>query len=641
MFEYVRTHNKIFFLILMPLVFVSFVFVGVQGYDRMSQGAGAEVARVDGQKITQAEWDAAHRRQVEQARSQMPGMDAKFFDSPEVKRESLDKMVRDRVLFAASSRGHLSVSNERLMREIQSIPQLAALKRPDGSFDVDAYKAMVQASGRSAESFEAGLRQDLSVRQVLTAIDGSAAPASAAARTALDALLQQREVQVLRFDSKEQTAGIAPTDAELAAYHKANESEFRAPEQAQVEYVVLDLDAIASRVSAPEEELRKFYEQNIARYTVAEERRASHILIKALKDAPAAERQKAKAKADALLEQLRKAPATFADVAKKNSEDPGSAERGGDLDFFARGAMVKPFEDAAYAMKAGEISNVVESDFGYHIIRLDAVRGGEKKPFEAARAEIEAEVRKQLAAKEFAADAERFTNLVNKDSDSFKGVVGELKLKAQSASVLRTPAPGAKGAIASPKLLDAVFSSESIKSKQNTEAIEVGPNQLASARIVSHTPARVQALAEVTAQVRERVVQQQAAAKAKKAGEDKLAALKAADTTAGLPAAVLLSRSDPASQPRQVVDAVLKADTAKLPQWLGVDLGSAGYAVVRLSAVKSRAPDAPEVTQLLPRYTQAWAGAESQAYYKALERRFKVKIDATAAAAAASAPASN
>ncbi len=637
MFEYVRTHNKIFFLILMPLVFVSFVFVGVQGYDGMNEGAGAEVARVDGQAITQAEWDASHRRQVDQARSRMPDMDAKFFDSPEVKREALDQMVRDRVLFAAATRGHLSVSNERLMREIQSMPQLAALKRPDGSFDVDAYKAMVQASGRSAESFEAGLRQDLSVRQVLTAIDNSAAPASAAARTALDALLQQREVQVLRFDSKDQTAGIAPTDAELAAYHKANENEFRAPEQAQIEFVVLDIDSISSRVSVPEEDLRKFYEQNLARYTVAEERRASHILVKAAKDAPAADRQKAKAKADALLEQLRKAPATFADVAKKNSDDPGSAERGGDLDFFARGAMVKPFEDAAYAMKAGEISNVVESDFGYHIIRLDAVRGGDKKPFEAARAEIETEVKKQLAAKEFAADAERFSNLVNKDTDNFKGVVNDLKLKVQTATVLRNPAPGAKGALASPKLLEAVFGSESIKSKLNTEAIEVGPNQLASARIVTHTPARVQALAEVTAQVRDRVVQQQAAAKARKAGEDKLAAVKAADSTAGLPTPTLLSRSEAAGQPRQVVDAVLKADAAKLPQWLGVDLGNAGYAVVRLAAVKNRAADAPEVTQLLPRYSQAWAGAESQAYYTALERRFKVKIDAVAAAASASA----
>jgi peptidyl-prolyl cis-trans isomerase D len=638
MFETVRKHNKIFFLVFMPLVFLAFVFTGIQGYDRMNDGAGAEVARVDGQKITQAEWDEAHRRQVEQARQRMPGVDAKFFDSPEVKRESLDTMVRDRVLFAASTRGHLSVSNERLMREIQSIPQLAALKRPDGSFDIEAYKAMVQAQGRSAESFEAAMRQDLAVRQVLAAIDTSTAPANAAARSALDALLQQREVQVLRFDTKDQTAGIAPTEAELAAYHKAHESEFRAPEQAQIEYVVLDIDAIAKRVTVSEEDLRKSYEQNIARYTVAEERRASHILVKAPKDAPKAERDKAKAKAEALLEQIRKAPATFADVAKKNSDDPGSAERGGDLDFFGRGAMTKPFEDAAYAMKQGEISNVIETEFGWHIIKLDAVRGGDKKPFASVRAEIEADARKQLAAKEFAADADRFQNLVNKDADKFDGVVAELKLVKQTATVQRDPTPGAQGPLASPKLLDAVFAPDSIKSKLNTEAIETAPNQLVAARIVTHTPARVQALAEVQARVRERVVQQQAAAKAKKAGEDKLAALKAADATAGLPAAVTLSRSDPAGQPGAVIDAVLKADASKLPQWLGVDLGNAGYAVVRLNAVKNRAPDAPEVAQLLPRYAQAWAGAESQAYYKALERRFKVRIEAAAAPAA---PAAN
>jgi peptidyl-prolyl cis-trans isomerase D len=641
MFETVRKHNKIFFLVFMPLVFLAFVFTGLQGYDRMNDGAGAEVARVDGQKITQAEWDAAHRRQIEQARQRMPGLDAKFFDSPEVKRESLEQMVRDRVLFAASTRGHLSVSNERLMREIQSIPQLAALKRADGSFDIDAYKAMVQAQGRSAEGFEAAMRQDLAVRQVVAAVENSVAPATTAGRSAIDALLQQREVQVLRFDTKDQSAGITPTEAELAAYHKANESQFRAPEQAQIEYVVLDLDTIAKRVTVSVDELRKSYEQNIARYTVAEERRASHILVKTAKDAPKAERDKAKAKAEGLLEQIRKAPATFADMAKKNSEDPGSAERGGDLDFFGRGAMTKPFEDATYAMKQGEISNVIETEFGYHIIRLDAVRGGEKKPFDSVRAELESDAKKQLAAKEFAADADRFQNLVNKDADKFDSAVAELKLAKQTATVQREPAPAAKGPLVSTKLLDAVFAADSIKSKLNTEAIETAPNQLVAARIVTHTPARVQALAEVQAVVRERVVQQQAAAKAKKAGEDKLAAVKAADSTAGLPAAVTVSRNELAGQPPQLVEAVLKADAGKLPQWLGVDLGSAGYAVVRLNAVKNRASDSPEVTQLLPRYAQAWAGAESQAYYKALERRFKVKIEAVAAAAAASAPAAN
>jgi peptidyl-prolyl cis-trans isomerase D len=635
MFETVRKHNKLMFVVFMPLVFVSFVFFGIQGYNRMREGGAAQVARVDGQHITQAEWDAAHRRTVEQARARMPGLDAKLLDTPEFKRQTLEQLVRDRVLFAAASRGHLTASNERLMRELQSIPQLAALKRPDGSFDLDAYKVLVQSQGRSIESFEASLRQDITLRQVLGVIESSATTGQTAAQDALEALLQKREVQVLRFDPKDYVKGIEPSDQELAAYHQAHENEFRAPEQAQIEYVVLDLEAIAKNLTVPEEELRKSYEENASRYTVAEERRASHILIKAPKDAPKAERDKAKAKAEALLEQIRKAPGSFADVAKKNSDDPGSAEHGGDLDFFGRGAMVKPFEDAVYAMKVGEISNVVETDFGYHIIRLDAVRGGQKKPFEAVRAELEADAKKQLASKEFAADAERFQNLVNKDADTFDGVVRELKLAKHTATVRRDPAPGASGPLASPKLLEAVFSPESIKSKLNTEAVESAPNQLVSARIVTHTPSRVRPLAEVTAQVRERVIQQQAAAKAKKAGEDKLAALKAADSAAGLPAAVTISRTDPAGQPRAVIDTVLKADASKLPQWLGVDLAGQGYAVVRLDAVKNLPADAPEIKQLLPRYAAAWGQAEAQAYYKALERRFKVKYEVSEAPAAA------
>jgi peptidyl-prolyl cis-trans isomerase D len=642
MFEFVRTHNRLLFFVLVLLIFPSFVFFGVQGYSRFNDAGTVPVARVDGQKVTRAEWDAAHRRQVEQMRNQMPGVDVKLFDTPEARRETLDQIVRERVLFAAMARAHLSASDDRLVRELQSIPQLAALKRPDGSFDVAAYKVMVESQGRTTESFEAALRQDIALRQVLAGIEGSAPPAGASGRAALEALLQQREIQVLRFDAKDHRAGIAPTDADMAAFHRAHESEFRAPEQATIEYVVLDVDALKSQAATTEEDLRKYYEQNIARYTAAEERRASHILVKAPKDAPSAERQKAKAKAEALLAELRKNPASFSDVAKKNSDDPGSAERGGDLDFFARGAMVKPFEDAAYAMKAGEISNVVETDFGFHIIRLDAVRGGEKKPFDQVRAEIEAEVKKQLAAERFAKEAEQFTNLVSAQGDSLDPVAAKFGLKKQTATVQRTPQPGASGVLASPKLLEAVFAGDSIKNKLNTEAVEVGSNQLVSARVVQHMPSRVMPLAEVQAQVRERVIAQQAAARARQAGEAKLAAARTADDKAGLPSALLVSRSDPQGQPRQVLEAALRADATKLPAWTGVDLGDAGYAVVRVGAVKPRDAASPESASLMPRVAQAWATAETQAYLKALERRFKAQVDAAAiAATAASAPASN
>jgi peptidyl-prolyl cis-trans isomerase D len=642
MFEFVRTHNRLLFFVLVLLIFPSFVFFGVEGYSRFNDESSATVARVDGRKITRAEWDAEHRRQIEQARARMPGLDAKFFDAPEVRRETLDQLVRERVLFAAAMRGHLSVSDERLMRELTSIPQLAALKRPDGSFDVAAYKVMVESQGRSAESFEASLRQEISLRQITAGIADTGLPAGTAGRMALDALLQQRDVQVLRFDSKEQMAGLAPTEAELAAYHKAHESEFRTVEQARIEYVLLDAKALEQGMAAPEGELRKFYDENVSRYTTAEERRASHILVAAPKDAPADQRAKAKAKAEQLLEQARKNPAGFAELAKKNSDDTLSAPQGGDLDFNGRGAFAaKAQEDAIFAMKVGEISNLVESEFGWHIIKLDAVRGGQKKPFEAVRGEIEAELKKQLAAKEFATAADQFGNIVNAQSDSLAPVADKLKLKVQTATVQRLPAPGATGPLASAKLLEAVFSSDTLKNKLNTEAVEVGTNQLAAARVVEHLPSRVQPLAEVQALVRERVIAEQAAAKARNAGQVRLAELQKADNTAGLPAMVTLSRSNPQGQPREVVDAVLRADAGKLPQWVGVDLGNAGYALTRVAAVKPPLPGSTEVVQLLPRVSQAWAAAEAQAYYKALERRFKASVDAVAVAGAASAPASN
>jgi peptidyl-prolyl cis-trans isomerase D len=293
-------------------------------------------------------------------------------------------------------------------------------------------------------------------------------------------------------------------------------------------------------------------------------------------------------------------------------------------------------------MKVGEIGNVVETDFGYHIIRLDAVRGGEKKPFEQVRAEIESEVRKQLAAERFAKDAEQFTNLVNAQGDSLEPVAQKFGLKKQVATVQRTPPPGASGPLASPKLLDAVFASDAIKNKLNTEAIEVGGSQLVSARVVQHMPSRVMPLAEVQAQVRERVITQQAAARARQAGEAKVAAAKAADDKASLPAPIMVSRTDPQGLPRPVIEAALRADPTKLPAWVGVDLGDSGYAVLRVASVKPRDTASADFTSLLPRVSQTWAGAETQAYLKALERRFKAQIDTAAVAAtAASAPASN
>ena len=486
MFDFVRTHTRVVLGFLLLLIVPSFVFFGVQGYSRFTEAGNETVAKVDGVAITRAEWDAAHARNVERVRRQSPDIDAQFLDSPQVRRETLDAMVRERVLLAAAQQLQLFPSVARMAMLFDNDPQFAGLRGPDGRIN----RELLAAQGLTPEMFDQRLRQDFAMQQVLAGITQTPlAPASIAA-AAIDPLLQRREVQLQRFDPAAYRARVAPTDAEVEAHYKANEARFQAPEQAVIEYVVLDIEPLARSVAVPEEDLRTYYAENASRYTVAEERRASHILVNAGSDLPAAERRKARERAEALLAEVRKNPASFAEVARKNSQDPGSAERGGDLDYFGRGAMVKPFEDAVYAMKSGEISNVVESDFGYHVIMLTGQRGGQKKTFEEVRAEIEAEVRKSLAQRRWAEVAEQFTNTVYEQSDSLQAVVDKLKLEKKTATVQRTPAADATGALASAKLLQAVFSADSLRNKRNTDAVEVGPNQLASARVVEYARGR-------------------------------------------------------------------------------------------------------------------------------------------------------
>ncbi|MBT9595882.1 MAG: SurA N-terminal domain-containing protein [Vitreoscilla sp.] len=634
MFDFVRSHTRLLQGLLVLLIFPSFVFFGVQGYSSFTDKANVAVAKVGGQEIKQSELDAAHREQIERYRQQMPGLDVKLLDTREMRLQTLEGLVRDRVMRTAAVKENLIVTDQRLQRIFTTDPQYASVRLPDGSVNKD----FLAARGMTSPMFAEQLRQDLAIRQVMQGVSGSQVAGQASVELALDSLLERREAHLQRFDAKEYLAKVNPTDADIEGFYKKNPSQFRSVENAVIEYVVLDLDAMKKQITVSDDDLRKYYEQNASRYTSAEERRASHILVNAPKDAPAADREKAKAKAEGLLAEARKNPAGFAEQAKKSSDDKGSAVNGGDLDFFGRGAMTKPFEDAAFAMKVGEISSLVESEYGYHIIKLVATRGGERKPFEALRADILEEVSKPLAQKRYAEVAEQFTNMVYEQSDSLQPVVDKLKLVKAQATVQRTAVPGATGPLASAKLLEAVFSTDAVKNKRNTEAVETGANQLVSARIVEHHPERVLPLAEVRDRVVAQLRSQQAAAAARKDGEARLAALRQ-NPTEGLPMGLTLSRTQAQGQPRPVVDAVLRADLSKGPAVIGIDLGDQGYVVARVQQKAQRDAKDPENERAKPFVTQALTAAESEAYYLALKRRYKVELKLAAAPADAASAA--
>ncbi len=627
MFDFVRKHTRIMMIVLFLLIIPSFVLLGVDGYNQ-SSGTGAVVARVGSDDIFQGDWDAAHKVESDRLRSSMPSIDVKLLDSPEARYATLERLVRERVLIKAAEKFKLTTSDARLARDLQENPTIASLRLPDGKLDMERYRQLAAGQGLTPEGFEARVRQDLSVRQVEAGVINTGFATKSIASVSLNAFFEKREVQVALFPSADFVSKVNPSEEDLDVFYKANVASFQAPESANIEYVVLDLDSVSKSITLNESELKAYYDQNALRLSGAEERRASHILITAPQNAPEADRQKAKVRAEELLRVLRSAPDTFAEVAKANSQDAGSAVNGGDVDFFARGSMVKPFEDAAFGLSKGEISDVIESEFGYHIIKLTDVKTPKQRSFDELRSGLETELKAQQAKAKFAEAAEAFTNGVYEQSDSLKPVADKLKLDIKTATgVLRQPLPGTSGVLSNEKFISAIFSEDALINKRNTEAVETAPNQLAAGRVVLYTPARTLALADVRQVVRERLVAVRAAELAKREGAAKLAAWQANPSLPGMSASIVVSRDQPQTVVPQVLSAVLRADSKTLPAFVGVDLGVGGFAAARINKVMQRTAPA-EVTQQQERiqYAQWWSSAENQAYYNALKEQFKTEI---------------
>jgi peptidyl-prolyl cis-trans isomerase D len=625
MLEFIRSHRRLMQFLLLLIILPSFAFLGVDSYTKMANRE-APIAKVADTDISQSELDAAHARQLDRFK-QMFGaqFNPAVFDTPEARQGTLDNLIAQKSLAEYVRSQHLTVSDDTVRKTILEIP---GLNDADGKFNKERYKALLAAQGLSPEKFEIGLRQDLAIQQVNVVMQSSAfAPKTLALR--ISALNQQkREIQELALTTQDFKAQVKLTDAMLQDYYEKNSAQFELPETVKVEYVVLAAPAIEQQIVVNEGDIKKYYDQNQARYKQDEQRRASHILIAAGKDASAAEKANAKAKAEKLLAQLRNSPQDFAKLAKENSQDPGSAERGGDLDFFGKGMMVKPFEDTAYRLKEGEISDVVSSDFGLHIIKLTAIKAASTRPLAEVRANIEDEIRRNEAGKKFASMAETFTNMVYEQADSLKPVAEKLGLKIETAVGLTrvpTAALPPQAAFNQPKFLTAIFSDDAVKNKRNTEAVEVGPGILIAGHVIEHKAVTRKPLVEVRTLIEERVTLVEAEKLARAAGEKKLAELKAG-ASADFGATKLVSRTNFNASPGAVVSAVMKADINKLPAYVGMPVAGKGFSIFRINSVQEQTADQESIKAEKQQVEEFLAAQEMAATLGVLRQRAKAEI---------------
>ncbi|MDQ5848137.1 MAG: peptidyl-prolyl cis-trans isomerase, partial [Pseudomonadota bacterium] len=400
----------------------------------------------------------------------------------------------------------------------------------------------------------------------------------------------------------------------VKAHYDAQQADYRTPERVRAEYLVLSAENLARSEAVSDAELKAAYDARASQYRVEEQRRASHILVKT------------KEEAEKLLSELRKAPGRFAELAKTHSIDSGSAEKGGDLGWFGRGAMVKAFEDAVFKLNQNDMQ-LVQSEFGFHVVRVSGIQAGKARSLDEVRKELSAELARQKGAKKFAEAADSFSNMVYEQPDSLKPAAERFGLQLQTTAWIGKSANQELGALDHPRLLSALFSSDAIKNKRNTDAIEVAPNTLVSARVVQHQPEAQRKFDEVKQEISDMLRQREAAMLAEKDGAAKLEQLrKGADPGLKWGAPRTVSRRNAQGLPAEVLRQVVAADVGKLPAYIGMPVADAGYLLLRISKVIDADPK-----ELDAQNTQRMAGlmgaSQYEAYVASLRGRADIEVN--------------
>jgi peptidyl-prolyl cis-trans isomerase D len=488
------------------LISVPFALWGIQEY--LGGGSDASVAEVAGQEISKQALEESTRNYREQLRANLgAAYRAELFGEQMLRRQVLDRMIDERVLQSTARDWGMRASDQMVVDAIAAERAFQS----NGRFDHALYQTVLRNNGLTESGYEASIRQGLALEQFQGGVTSTAFATKAELGSYQRLLQQQRTlayavVQADRFLDK-----VEPDEAAIKAYYDSHQREFQIPERVKVDYLMLDVAGLAQGVAVTDSELADYFEQHQDAFLAPEERRLRHILIPIEGDEAAA-----LSKAEELRGRL-SAGADFPALAKAESADPGSAPNGGDLGWVSRGMMVDAFEQAAFALAEGAISEPVKSPFGFHLIQLQAVRGGGEATLDQVYDEVSAAYRKAEVERDFFEKAERLAELAYENPDNLTAAADTLGLTIRHSDWFTRS--GSQGELASPKVTAAAFSDDVLQQGNNSELLELGPEKLLVLRVSDHQESRIQALDEIREQVTTAVRQELAAEQARLAGE--------------------------------------------------------------------------------------------------------------------------
>ena len=606
--------------ILLGLTAVPFLLFGVDGYlNNFSNNL--TVATVNKDKITLPEYNRAIENVRNRMTSEGKKIDPAMFDSFEFKESVVDGIITKHLLNNDIKKSKFKITDQQLSQYILGMPEF----QKDGKFSQELYDKVLQSNQLTPKKFEESIRNDLLIQQVRDGLQKlTFIPPNNLAET-LKATSQQREVSVAEFKTKEYMVKATIAEKDMQSFYDQNKSKFLAPEQVKAEFVVFSLSSILPSINVTEDEVKDFYKANADKYQNQQQREASHILIAASKNAPPVDKSKAKAKAEDILSQIKKNPKQFEELATKYSQDAESAKKGGELGAFGRGMMVKPFDDAVFSMKVNEVSGIVESDFGYHIIKLTKIIG-EGGSLDAMKLQLKAELIYQKGQEKFAALTEEFSNKVYEQSSSLDAVSKKFNLPIQKTDWISRN--DSDKFFKNEALMNALYTKESIKDHRNTEAIEVTPNNLISARVVDYKAQSPKPFVDVKKNIEDYLKFEAAKKAVASEGESALKSVTDVSRKIDWQPAVLVDRKNTKGLSEAVINQAYKMPTDKLPSYSGFIDGNNGYIIVKVNKVAFPNDNNEENKKAFAtEYAVALSAEYLTAYLKGLKAKANVSVN--------------
>lgn len=605
--------------VILGIIIVPFALFGIDSY-LSSAGSNVYIAKVDGEEISLQQFIETEQ----QVRTQMSAgeeQDQSQFETPEFKKAVVESLVSSKLISQSIIKNNFTISDMQLSTYIVGMPEF----QDKGKFSQTKYDQIVQYNNISPKKLEEKIRSDLAKQQIQDSIAKLVYSPEAKIQPLVNLSYQKRDISLHEIRLDDYKKKIVPTEDEIEKVYKENKASFIQPDRVKIEFLIYSVAGLVPSMKITDQEVQDYFEFNKYKFDGQQQRKARHILFAFNAGITNLEKNNIKKIADETLVKLKNNPKTFAKVAKEVSQDRDSSKSGGELGFISRGSMVKPFEDALYQLKVNEISGIVETEFGYHIVMLDEIKGDEVN-LDSVRSKIKGELIFSKALNEYAKNADDFNNTVYEQSENLSAAATKFNLKVEKSPWLTLE--DAKKFFNNELFAETVFSKDAIESKRNSVAIEVSPNNLISARVIEFSKTSQKSLDEVKEDIKAFIISRDSEKLLIEDGNKLVEGLKINDIKIDWIDNLTVSRADKQGLSDPLITQIFRVDTTSTPAYAGLYDTSGEYFVIKINSIDVKdVTDQISIDLYKEEYQAALSSAIKVAYIDDLRAESKIKVN--------------